>query len=257
VAANSIILDRQPGTMVTDAGTGKTIRIFTGHVIKNEDDPDLIKCRSYQAERSLGTAGYEYVKGCVANTMEIRVTTADKVTVDLGFIGIDVEYTADGAPKAGTRPDLPDEDAFNSSSDFSRLRMLNEDTDATLFTYLSEMTVTINNGVTPSKSIGQLGAFDVTVGDFVAAGSVTAYFASTDAVQAVRNNDDVSLDFAMTKSNSGWVFDLPLVTLGDGRATVEKDSEVRLPLTMEGAEHPTLHHTMLAVSFAYLPAAAE
>lgn len=258
VSANSIILDRQPGVMVTDAGSGKTIRIFTGHVIKNEDDPDLIKCRSYQAERSLGAAGYEYVKGCVANTMEIRVTTADKVTVDFGYIGTDVEYETDpNSPKSGDRPEVPDEDAFNSSSDFSRLRMLNEDTAATLFTYLTELTLTINNGVSPSKSIAQLGAFDVTVGDFVGAGSVTAYFASTDAIQAVRNNDDVSLDFAMTKGNAGWVFDLPLVSLGDGRATVEKDSEVKLPLTMEGAEHPVLRHTMLAVSYPYLPDAAE
>lgn len=258
VTANAIVLDRQPNTMVTDAGTGKTIRLFVGHLIKNENDPNLIKCRSYQMERSLGTGGYEYVKGAVANTLEIKVTTADKVTVDLGFVGTDAEQrtTGEGA-KTGTRPDVPEEDAFNSSSDFSRLRLLNEDTAATLFTYLTEMTVTINNGITPSKSIGTLGAFDVTAGDFVAAGSVTAYFTDVSAVQAVRANNDISLDFAMVKSNSGWVFDVPLISLGDGRATVEKDTEIKLPLTLEGAEHPTLHHTMAGVSFTYLPTAAE
>lgn len=255
VTANALTLDRQPGTMVTDAGTGKTIRLFIGHVIKNESDPNLIKMRSYQLERSLGSAGYEYVLGCVANTMEIKVTTADKVVVDFGFVGIDGETA--GSAKSGTRPDIAEEDAFNSSSDFSRLRMLNENTAATLFTYLTELNVTINNNVTPSKSIGTLGAFDVTAGDFVAAGSVTAYFSSTDAVAAVRNNHDISLDFAMVKNNAGWVFDIPLITLGDGRAQVEKDTEIKLPLTMEGAEHPTLHHTMLAGSFTYLPTAAE
>lgn len=258
VSATAIVLDRQPNTMVTDAGASKTIRLFVGHLIKNESDPNLIKCRSYQMERSLGSAGFEYVKGCVANTLEIKVTTADKVTVDLGFVGIDAEdrTVAEGA-KPGTRPGVPDEEAFNSSSDFSRLRMLNEDTAATLFTYLTEMTVTINNNVSPSKAIATLGAFDVTAGDFVAAGSLTAYFSSVEAMRAVRANNDVSLDFALVKGNSGWVFDIPLISLGDGRANVEKDTEIKLPLTMEGAEHPTLNHTMAGGSFTYLPTAAE
>ncbi len=258
VTANAVTLDRQPGTMVTDAGTGKTIQLFLGHVIKNESDPSLIKTRSYQMERSLSTGGFEYVLGAVANTLEIKVSTADKVTVDLGFVGIDAEQrTAGEGAKSGSRPDVPEQDAFNSSSDFSRLRMLNEDTAATLFTYLTKLTVTINNGITPSKSIGTLGAFDVTAGDFVAAGSVTAYYTSVEAVQAVRANDDISLDFAMVKGNAGWLFDIPLISLGDGRANVEKDTEIKLPLTIEGAEHPVLHHTMLACSFTYLPTAAD
>lgn len=257
-SANEMTLDRQPGVMVSDDGSGRSVRLFFGHVIKNESDPALIKTRSYQMERSLGTAGYEYVKGCVANTMEIKVTTADKVTVDLGFVGIDAEYqtTAQG-PKPGTRPAVPAQDAFNSSSDFSRLRMLNEDTGATLFTYLTELTLTVNNNVSPSKAVGVLGAFDVTAGDFVAAGSVTAYFTSADAVRAVRENDDMSLDFAMVKDNAGWLFDVPLVSIGDGRPSVEKDTEIKLPITLEGAEHPTLRHSLLAVSFTYLPTIAE
>lgn len=258
ITANAVTLDRQPGAMVTDAGTGKTIQLFLGHVIKNESDPALIKARSYQMERSLGAGGWEYVLGCFANTLEIKVTTADKVTVDLGFVGIDAEQRAFGeGAKAGSRPDVPEQGAFNSSSDFSRLRMLNENTSATLFTYLTELNISINNGITPSKSIGTLGAFDVTAGDFVAAGNVTAYYTSIEAVQAVRANNDISLDFAMVKENAGWLFDIPLISLGDGRASVEKDTEIKLPLTMEGAEHPTLHHTMLAVSFTYLPTAAD
>lgn len=255
VSASRLELDRQPGTMVTDAGTGKTIRLFFGHVIKNENDPSLIKCRSYTMERSLGTAGYEYVKGCVGNTLELRINTADKVMCEMGFVGIDAEGAA--SAKAGTRPALKDEEAFNSSSDFSRLRMLNDETAATLFTYVTELTLTINNNVNPSKAVGVLGGFDIAAGDFVAAGNVTAYFTSYDAVSAVRNNDSISLDFAMVRENAGWVFDVPLITLGDGRAQVEKDAEIKLPLSMEGAAHPTLNHTLLAQSFVYLPTAAE
>lgn len=257
VAANALTLDRQPGSMATDAGTGQSVRLFFGHVIKNEVDDGLIKCRSYQLERSLGSAGFEYVKGAVANTLEIAVTTAGKITVDLGFVGIDAETrtSVEGA-KTGTRPDIPEEEAFNSSSDFSRLRLIDEDIDDTLATYLTEMRLTVDNGVRPNKAISVLGAIGVSAGDFMAAGSTTAYFSSVEAVRAVRNNHDASMDFALVKSNAGWLFDLPLVSLGDGRLNVEKDQPITIPLTMDGAEHPELHHTMLAGSFSYLPTVA-
>lgn len=257
ISANALVFDRVPSTWAVEAGTGKTIRLFFGDVIRTENDPSLIKARTYQMERSLDSAGYQYIKGCSANTMEIKVTSADKVTVDFGFVGIDEEFTAFGLPKSGTRPNSPDEPAFNSSSDFSRLRATNDDTSLALFSNLMELNLSINNNVAPSKSIAVLGAFDTTAGDFVASGSVTAYFTDTTAVAAVRTNANVSLDFAMVKRNAGWVFDLPLISLGDGRATVEKDKEIMLPLTMDGAQHPTLLHTMLAVCYFYLPTVAD
>jgi hypothetical protein len=257
IAANSLVFDRVPSTWAAETGTGKTIRLFFGDVIRTENDPSLIKARTYQMERSLDSAGYQYIKGCSANTMEIKVTSAEKVTVDFGFVGIDEEFTAFGAPKSGTRPNSPEEPAFNTSSDFSRLRSTNDDTSLALFSNLMELNLSINNNVTPSKSIAVLGAFDTTAGDFMASGSVTAYFTDTTAVAAVRTNANVSLDFAMVKRNAGWVFDLPLISLGDGRATVEKDKEIMLPLTMDGAQHPTLLHTMLAVCYFYLPTVAD
>lgn len=256
VAAASLVFDRKPGASATDAGAAKTIRLFFGHVIKNEADPDLIKTKSYQFERAYPTIGeYEYVKGCVANTLEIAITTADKITVDLGYIAIDTEDLEE--EKTGSRPDVVEDEVYNSSNDFSNLRMLNEDSAATLFTYVTEMNLTINNNVEALKAAGVLGAFDVSIGDFVAAGNATAYFTSSEAVQAVKANADVSLDLGLVKGNIGWVIDIPLLTLGDARREVEKDQAVMLPISMEGVEHPTLHHTLLVGHFPYLPDAAE
>lgn len=256
ISATALVFDRKPGASASDSGAGKTIRLFVGHVIKNEADPALIKTKSYQFERAYPTIGeYEYVKGCVANTLEIAIGTADKITVDLGYIAIDTEDL--DAPKAGTRPDLGEDEVYNSSNDFSNFRMLNDDTSMSLFTYVTEMNLSINNGVEALKAAGLLGAFDVSVGDFVAAGNATAYFTSSEAVQAVKANADVSLDLGLVKGNVGWVIDIPLMTLGDARRNVEKDKAVMLPISMEGVEHPTLHHTLLVGHFPYLPNAAE
>lgn len=258
VAASAIVLDRQPGTMVTDAGAGKTIRLYFGHAIKNESDPALIKTRSYQLERSLSTGGFDYIIGAVANTLELGVTTAEKITVDLGFIGMDVETRTVGAgAKSGTRPGLPIEEAFNSTSDFARLRLYNSTGAADLTTYLTELNLSIDNGVVPNKAISRLGAIGVSAGDFMAAGSVTAYFTDVSVIEAIRANVDVSLDFAITKSNAGWLFDLPLVSLGDGRLAIEKDKPITIPLSLDGAAHGTFNHTLLVVQFVYLPTAAQ
>ena len=54
IAAKAIVFDDTTFTPATEAGTGKTIRLFVGTVIRNEKTPSLIKRRSYNIERQLG-----------------------------------------------------------------------------------------------------------------------------------------------------------------------------------------------------------
>jgi hypothetical protein len=256
VTANAVTFDKTQGTMVTDDGTGKTIRIFVGDAIKNESDPALIVRRSYQLERSLSTAGYEYVLGSVPNELTFNFGTSDKATVSLGFVSTDSETIDDPmTPKSGSRPDIPVEDAFNTSSDIGRLRVAGSAGTA-LAAYFTEASLTIMNGLSPNKALGVLGAFDLTAGDFMVSAEVEGYFSTVVAVAAVRANEDATYDFALVKANAGWVFDIPLVSLGNARLNVEKDQPIKLPLSIEGAESD-FGHTLLANRFWYLPDAAE
>jgi hypothetical protein len=257
VAAHAVTFDKTQGTWVTDAGTGKTIRLFVGDVVKNESDPGLIVRQTVQLERTLSTAGIEYLVGCVANTLTVNMSTADKVTLDLGYVAIDHATVAYGAEKAGTRPTIGTGEAFNTSSDFSRLRLADDGTDALLASYLTEATISISNNANPTKGLGVLGAFDVSVGDFTAGGNLTAYFSTITAVEAVRSNADATLDFVLVKNNAGMLVDLPLLSLSNGRLQVEKDQPIKIPLATEAAEHPVLHHTLLVTNFEYLPDLAE
>ena len=259
VAAGSIVCDRFPTGAVTDTGAGKTLRIYVGHVIKNEADPALQVKRTYQAERLLVTGQLQYVKALAPNTLAIDVKTGGLITVDVGMIGLDEEFAA--APKAGTRPALPaNVVAFSSATDFTRLRLLNDTAGADLATFLTDLKLSIDNGIAPALAIGSIGGIDLTNGDFVVAGSVEAYFSTTAACQAVRDNADVALDFALVARAgglaTGYVFDVPLITLGDGRMKVEKDKPIKLPLTMDATAHGVLNHTLLVVNFPYLPNAA-
>lgn len=276
VAATYIELDKTTSTMVAETGTGLTVQIFFGKVLKNESDTSLIKRRSFQLERDLGQADTslsahqgEYLVGAVANEFTLNVKQADKINADMTFVATDNEQRAQSAgglksalaaAGGGSAPALVSEDAYNTSNHVSRLRMtVPTSTNANptpLFAYLTEFTLVINNNVQPNKAVSVLGAFDLTAGQFDVSGKVTAYFADVAAVQAVRDNEDVSLDFALARDNFGILFDVPLVALGDGRLSVEQNNPITLPLDMNAAADRTFDHTLLVEFFPYLPDAA-
>lgn len=277
VTPSRLEFDKTQNVFTQADGLGVALQIFFGDLIKNEISPDLIITRSYGFERSLSTAGFEYVRGCVANTFTFNVTSADKITIDLGFVGIDgfpleqrfiptaanpreatpAEIAA--AEAAGAYPDInTSSTVFNTSADFTRIRSAIQGVNTPpLFAFITDLTITVNNNITPSKAVGTLGAFDVNIGDFVAEGNITAYFTDVEAQRAVRDNEDVTIDFAITNDNVGWVFDLPLLTLGEGRLNVTKDEPITIPVSIGGARDPFLNTTLQAVFFAYAPDRAE
>jgi hypothetical protein len=264
IAAGYIEFDKTSWTGVADAGAGKSIMLYTGTVIKNEYDPTLIKRRTYNFERTLGNdiAGpmSEYLVGAVPNEMTVNVKQADKVTVDLSVVAVDNEqHTGLQGLKAGNRPVNAPSDAFNTSSDFHRIKLsVNSTTDSAplpLFAFATDLTINVKNNVTANKAIGVLGAIDTSAGTFEVSGQMTVYFADVQAMQAVRNNADVTLDILMTSKNTALLFDIPLLALGDGRLKVEMDKAITLPLTTNAAQSK-FNHTLLFQSFPYLPSAA-
>lgn len=272
IDATSITIDKSTVAMVTDAGTGKTIRLFFGRVLKNEQGT-LIKRQTVQFERTLGAPDLdqptqlqaEYMTKCIADELELTIKTADKLTAKLAFMAADHE-TRTGAEglKTGNRPTLSEEDAFNSTSHVARLALnaidpLSE-APADLFAYLLDMNLTIKNNVKANKAIKYLGAFDHTAGTFEVDAKMTAYFSTVEAIRAVRNNADVTLDVTFASGNKGMTFDLPLVTLATDGAEVKQDEAIQLALdsaAATGAKVDTnMNHTLLVVYWDYLPTLA-
>ncbi len=272
IAATTLTLDKSVLAMTAETGTGLDLRIFMGRVLKNELGA-LIKRRSYNLERTLGVPDdsfpaqeqAEYVIGAVPNEFTFNIPVADKLMADLTFVGADHE-TKDGPTslKTGSRPVLVESDAFNTSSDIPRVKMaLASSTDeapTALFAFVTDLTVVINNGITPNKAVGVFGAFEATAGTFEVSGALEAYFSDVTALAAVRDNSDISLDVHLVKSNAGMSIDLPLIALGDGRPNVEQDEPIKLPLTMDAATaakiDPNFDYTLLMMFWDYLPTVA-
>lgn len=270
VAANVMIFDKTSKTMVTENNTTETIQLFFARVIKNEVNQTLQVRKTYQLERTLGAPDdsqpsqiqSEYLVGAVPNMAEFQFSTADKALVSLDFVATDHEQrTGATGVKAGTRPGITAEDAYNTSNDFAVLKMHVLDRTAganpsALFAFLDEITFSINNNVSPNKAISVLGAFDMTAGQFIVDGQASAYFSNVTAVQAVRNNSDVTIHGIMCKDQKGLFFDIPLIALGDGRLNIEQDQPVMLDLEMPAAADEVFDHTFMMGFFDYLPLAA-
>lgn len=268
IAAKTIVLDKSENDMVSDAGTGKTLCVYFGNVLKNEAKRADQKKYSYQFERTLGSIDgmepdqSEYLVGARCSELSLNHGLSDKMTADLSFMGTDVETRtqAEGL-KGGTRPDLQEADAFNTVDHMRRIRLSavvpGVANPTPLFTDLTDCTITINNTLSANKALGKLGAVGISAGTFMVSGSMTAYFNDIRAVRAVRTNADISLDMMYATNNSGIAVDLPLVTLGNGRVTVEQDQPIMLPLSSDAATGATIHkdldHTLLFVFFNYLP----
>jgi len=270
ISQSTITFDDTTWTPVNEAATGITLRMFFGTVIKNERG-SLIKRRSYNIERTLGEGPEaenpgdqqaEYLEGAVCNELTLNIPQAEKFNADLTFVACDNTHRSGAAGdklKAGTRVAGLGEDAFNTSSDVYRIKMAILDPTTSrpspLFGYVTEATLTIQNGVTPNKAVGTLGAIDTSAANFVAGGSATAYFNSVAASRAIRNNADVGFSTIMASRNAGMVFDIPLLGLGGGRNNVEKDAPITVPLETNGAEN-VYGYTAMYVNFPYLPNAA-
>lgn len=270
VTANSLVFDKSQETMVVEAT--KNVHLYLGNVLKNEADPALQVARSYQLERTLGSldglepAQSEYLVGARCNEFNLNFQTAALLIADLSFIAMDHEpRTQAEGYKPGTRPQLSEGSAFNTSSNIAQIRLSQvEPGDANptpLFAFVTEMSVSINNNISVNKALGKMGGIGTTAGTFAVSGTTTAYFSDIRAVQAVRRAADVSLHVALAARNAGVVMDMPLITLGNGRVTVEQDQAITLPLNLDAASggsiHPTLNHTLLWVFFGYLPTSAE
>lgn len=266
VEGRSILFDKVDWAPVAEAGTGKTITIFFGDIIKNEKDPTKIVRTSLQLRRTLGRDANgvqsEYMVGCVANELTVNLAQADKVNLDMSFVGIRQEFKngSEGLKPGATLPLPAGAEAFNTTSDLARIKLalvseVNGNV-APLFSFATEGTITISNGVTANKALGVLGGFDASTGNFEVGGSVTSYFTTVDAVEAVRDNASATLDVVMVKANQGIVWDIPLLTLGGGNIQVEQDAPIMVPLEPMGAES-SFGHTLQYQSFTYLPSSAS
>jgi hypothetical protein len=262
--AKTITFDKTTFAPAADAGAAKTIELYFGFLVKNEDDEDLIVKYTYTAERPLGkdNDGYQSdnLSNFVLSQMKWNSPLSNKVTIDVTGVGLgyDTRTGAEGLlSKQGTNKVTKalGEEAFNTSVNVYRIRLQMIEDDGTmtpLFARCTEWTSTINNNVTASKSQGTLGGFDTTVGQFDVSTTITAYFQTVAPITTIRENSDCTFDAIYTKENAAIIYDLPLVSTGGGALTIAQNQPIMMPLTNSASENQ-FGYTALLNFLPYVP----
>lgn len=266
ISALALVVDEiSLANPISETASGSIkVQFYIPTMLRNEKTPSLIKRRSYNLERTLGQdengVQSEYLIGSVPNEFSLEIGSTDKIMSELSFVALN-NILRDGTTgvKAGTRMALVSEDAFNTSANVYQMRLYVHNTGAvtpaSVFEYVREASLTVNNNVTGLKAIGTVGNFEMNVGDFEVSGELEVYFSNVAAISAVKNNSDVGFNIIAAMRNAGFIFDIPLLQLGGGRAEVEKDEPVLLPVEQMGAEN-AFGFTLSYCNFKYLPTAA-
>lgn len=273
ITANTLTLDKTQFESITDTGTGKTIRVYFGRMLRNEKNPTLQVKRTIQVERSLGFPDDalptqiqgQYLPNSLANTLKLDMKTADIIRLDLGFLANTSTYvTGAQGLKTGTRPAFVSTDAYNSTSDihFARMAVMSNTDGAPtpLFAFLTDLAIDIKNNVHQNKALAVLGAFSSTAGFFQVQAVVTAYFQNITALQTVISNSSITVETHLVKFQQGISIDVPLVVLASAIPEVKINMPIMIPLTSDASSasniDTNLDYTLQWVFWDYLPLVA-
>ncbi|MBB5411905.1 hypothetical protein HDG34_005871 [Paraburkholderia sp. HC6.4b] len=255
ISSNRLALVDLNGPATADQGAGKSIPIFFGSFVSNvrTSDPRFTDVR-YTMEASYNTVPplYEYARDCRANELALDFPLAQKSTMDVKFVGRDVQ-----APTTERLPGLQWADqqyntAFNTAADFIRLKVADLD-GAGVTTFLGSTTITAKNNRAGENTLGMLGATFVNFGNFDLDISTEAIFTNGAVLSAVRNNQTVSLQWFLANHDGGVYFSVPSMTLGDGSKTLSVNQKIKIKTTASGYVDDALGYTMGVTLFRYLP----
>ena len=263
--ADTVLFDKVDSALqFTDATDPTTpVDLLFGEFIRNVavGATDYIE-RSFQFEAAFpnlgdGTPGnvdesYQYSQGNFCNTLAFELPLTDKATVTFNFIGTDTANpTTVRLPGANAASNPTLTAALNSSADIARLRITQVDEDG-LTTDFKSLTMTLNNNVSPEKVIGQLGARFINTGNFEIDIEAQLLFSNPLVVNAIRNNETLTMDFVVKNDDGVIGVDIPSMTLGGGDREFPVNESVLINTTAQAFGDPTLN-TSIGVSIFPVP----
>lgn len=266
IAANLIKFDDVAwvGTLATDTGTSKLVRVFVSTYTRYEDETANQTCVSYNVRRLIGEDSNgmmsEYLDGAFIDSVKLNGALDAKHTLQMGFKAM-TKNTRNGTEgvKAGSVIDLhdPEREMMAAPSDVFRIKLsivpaTNHENGTALFTYGSEFSFDISNQLSVTRAINSTTGIDVNRGMAKVSGSVTAFIKDDVLIDAV--NDDATMGFSaiLTQGNRGVIYDMPHLGATDDGVSIAKDEPIKLAVAMNGAMNKYGYSFAMA-SFGYLP----
>jgi len=257
IAAGSLTLDKMDATLTasdgTDTGSSGTdvfVDLLFGRFIRNVavDDSDYQE-QTFQFEGSLPNLfetepptpvanpdGFGYVTAAQPNTMVVSLPVRSKATVTFAFVGRDAEEPVDNGSRKtnASTARLPlFTGALNTSADIFRLRITDVD-ETGLMSDFKDLTLTIDNQVTPEYVLGTAGARFINVGNLLVNMTGEALFLDKNVADRIRANTEVTGEYLLRNDDGAFAGDFPSCTIkGNGGVSYPVGETVRIGIDIE------------------------
>jgi len=256
ISAHLLTLGNKQTAFAADIGTSITLQLFFGSFVRNVSvsDADFQRVRhTMEVRYNTAPVVYEYARDAYANTLSLAFPNEDKSTIELGFIAKDIEAPTSTRKSGASWSDMTQATAFNTVSDFCRLRVVESDP-LGMDTYFKDTTIKIDNGASGETVLGNLGAAFVNLGNFGVTLDTETVMVNGAVLAAIRSNETVSMTMGLRNQDGGFVLDIPAMTLGDGSKNISEGEKVKIKTTGEVFKSDRLGYSLGLSLFGYLPA---
>lgn len=252
ITATRLSLAIVPAGFTADAGTGKTIEVYTGDFLVNGSTK-----RSSTIERQYldhSPVSYEYLTGQVLDTavLDLRAKAVARLTST--YVGSKGSVTTTRVSGA-TDVAAPTNDVLNTSANVGRIGVGGSAVSGP--NYVTSARATIRNNLRRQDAIGEMGSVNIGNGEFNVSVDLSAYFGDSTELAKVYGNTETSFDVRLGGTDANGetiVFDFPKGKYGSGSPSVSgKNADVMLDTTFQALRDPTLGYTMSIGRFWYLP----
>lgn len=244
IAATALSLDNLPSGWTTDAGTGKTIMVWSGDQLKNGTT-----VLGQTLERGfLGQASPTYISetGMVAGQGEFSFPHDEKATWTLTFTGMT------GAVSATPLDASPDDATTNAvmAAGINVGRIAEAGSIISSPNFVRSLTLSVQNNVRAKGAIrgdGSLGAIDIGLGSCDVTVTAETYFGSKALLDKLFAGTATNINARIAKDSAALVFGIPRITFTEGNSPAGgRSQDVMLPLTaMASKDSTTSAHILL------------
>jgi hypothetical protein len=207
---NSITLDNLPAGWAADTGTSKTIRIFTGDILKNG-----LTRNSLAIERSfLGQTTPTHILhlGMVASRFSGSLLPRRAFTSSVEFMGLDT--TQGTAANGTTYVAAPDEPVMNGSVSVARIAEANAVVASP--NWARRLDFSIDNNLRMIESLGEDNYVDVQDGECAVSGTMETYFGSNAFYAKLLAGTVTNINSRLIVGSRAMHLQFPRVTFLDG-----------------------------------------
>lgn len=210
IAAHALTFDNRPVGWTTDAGTGKTIKVWFGDQIRNGVTTSSVTIEKGFLDQVTPT--YLAFRGMVANTLQRTMTSRQTITGQTAWVGMS---GAQGTSTLDASPDAPSTNRVMAAN--ANVGRLGEN-GAQLMSpnWARELTLTINNNLRTIESIDQTSPVGINPGECTVSGSITTYFGDNVLLAKIYAGTPTSLNARVAKDSQALIFQIPRVTLRSG-----------------------------------------